>query len=431
MESNENSILVATSNDYHSLSTFLESKNFYMFWKEFQKIVKDDNNTDKLNVLDELLIRYRYPLPLVYFSLKQSFCKACAESLKSYWADWNIVEIDNNKGRSNKFNLPISFRGHTELLVVRANDWWNIDVVVDYFTEYERLNTAKAYTSSVKEKWEQNVSRRRLLEKYLSGKDKSMKEFRNVIFHGTKEVSTFRPTRCVGIITKILNCSNEELRGKRWLDICSGWGDRLFTACSLDMDYVGFDPNINLIPGHNHMIKLVGDSKKHVVHPHPFESQESNNICQMDIEKNGLFDFCLTSPPFFTIEKYNGPNQSTDSYPDLDNWLTSFLFTSLHQAWGCIKVGGYLIINIADINGVDMVSPMLYFVDEMLENSSWEGMLAFSGRATKKVPGVVYIWRKYGKQIKHPKQSFKEFINGSDTTFKDQYPSLYKKWTQT
>jgi hypothetical protein len=37
------------------------------------------------------------------------------------------------------------------------------------------------------------------------------------------------------------------------------------------------------------------------------------------------YDMILTSPPFFNLELYGGPDQSTESHPTWDDWLTHWL----------------------------------------------------------------------------------------------------------
>ena len=386
------------------------------------------NDEFLIELVNKLLDSYDFPLPLAKHTLKKEYPDQAKKFLMQYWGDWSIKKFSSLRGHPASIGIPHEFRGESWLLVVRKSDWWNVDVVVDYFTEYERLNTGKIYAPSVKESWKNKDIRMKILEKFVKSRKWTVEELRDCIYRSSKEVSTFRPSRCVGFLTKIYNCSIPAmLSGKKWLDISAGWGDRLFTACGLGMSYMGFDPNTNLIPGHKEMINRCGDQNLQQVFPYPFESEMVEKLLKLEINERGLFDFCLTSPPFFDIESYNGQNQSTDNYPQFDTWLVDFLFVSLDRAWNCLKDDGYLAINLANISGRDMVSPMVYFVNSLLGGSSWVGLLTFSGRSTQDSPGTLYVWQKKSKDTNYDKNE-KDVNSWQSKILADEYPGLHEKW---
>ena len=51
-------------------------------------------------------------------------------------------------------------------------------------------------------------------------------------------------------------------QAKNVLDFSAGWGDRLFAASSLDIKYLGLDPNYKLKDTYHSIIKEIGNSKK-------------------------------------------------------------------------------------------------------------------------------------------------------------------------
>jgi hypothetical protein len=219
----------------------------------------------------------------------------------------------------------------------------------------------------------------------------------------------------------------------RWLDMSAGWGDRLFTACALEMDYLGFDPNENLKRGHSEMIKMFGskgEERQRVVYK-PFEVSEE--IVAEDAKRNGYFDISLLSPPFYIIERYNGIGQSTDSYPEFNDWMVKFLFRSLFIIWNNLKNGGYLAINIANIRNCDMVAPMQMFIEDFLYGCNWEGIITFSGRGTQDVPGSVYVWRKVdhnmNTDVYTPEGAARNIWRQNiDRSLKACFPILYEAW---
>ena len=64
----------------------------------------------------------------------------------------------------------------------------------------------------------------------------------------------------------------QDLAGYKWLDISAGWGDRLIAAISLDMEYLGYDPNVKLEPGHTAIIEKFGNKDKQKICYEPFET---------------------------------------------------------------------------------------------------------------------------------------------------------------
>jgi hypothetical protein len=57
------------------------------------------------------------------------------------------------------------------------------------------------------------------------------------------------------------------------------------------------------------------------------------------------------SPPYFSTERYaDEPTQSYINFPTPDAWLTVFIGRTLETCGYCLKEGGILAINIADVD---------------------------------------------------------------------------------
>jgi hypothetical protein len=361
------------------------------------------------------------PFPLIRYSHSKDFIFKARDRLIKYKAEWIERSHSEIKGHQGTWWLPSMFRGKPLQFVTQHNDWWKIDVVIDYFTEYERIRAKKAYDNSMESDWYNDDKLLKAIVNCSNRGEVNAINLRDSMFYIGRELSLFRVTKTKSFLEKIFYPNNNDFSKLRWLDISAGWGDRIFTACTLKMDYLGFDPNLELKPGHDEIVALIGEPERQKIIYEPFEKSE--RIIQDDVAKNGLFDICLCCPPFFDIELYNGPNQSITSYPRFNDWLVKFLFKSINIVWNNLKVNGYFAINIANIKNCDMVSPMQLFIEDMLECASWEGIIMFSGRGTQTAPGALYVWKKV--DAKTPLVRWNPSVKRS---FKSIFPELYQKW---
>jgi len=416
----------------------------YIIYPNFEyerKFVKK-NNQECMLILNEIR-KLNLPFPLFRHFCKKDIVQTAFNKLKEYKPDWLNRSHHELKGHPATWWLPSQFRGKGTQVVTRKNDWWQIDVVIDYFTEYERVRAKKEYANSMEQDWYNDNELIKAIKHCETKGIVNCENLRNGMFYVGRELALFRVTKTKAFLQRIL--LNDEtgssvaddfigLDGKnmRWLDISAGWGDRVFTACALGLDYLGFDPNQHLEFGHSEIIRKVGDSRKHKIHYMPFETDKTAQIIADDVKTNGLFDICLTSPPFYIIERYNGEGQSTESYPEFITWMVKFLFKSLNTAWTNLKDGGYLAINIANIRNCDMVGPMQLFIEDFLPGASWEGIITFSGRGTQDAPGALYVWQKLG-----PSNSNKEskkpirWNNRITRSLAQQFPLLHKAYINT
>ena len=122
---------------------------------------------------------------------------------------------------------------------------------------------------------------------------------------------------------------------KSVLDPCAGWGDRVAGALSSAtvQKYVGFDPNLNLIPGYKRILGDFGSGVRaqdattihfdngYVMHSARFETGRG----MLD---GLMFDFAFTGPPYFDYEDYG------EYMPVYKDWVQEFyrpLFEITHD----------------------------------------------------------------------------------------------------
>lgn len=123
-------------------------------------------------------------------------------------------------------------------------------------------------------------------------------------------------------------------KGGRVLDPCHGWGGRLVGAMLADVEeYVGVDPSPD---AHAGVIKIYEAFK---------EYQDTNiTLIQKPFEdcewKDGEFDFALTCPPYFDVEKYSGEDTSSNRYPKFEQWCNSFYEPLIVNTMNALKEDG-------------------------------------------------------------------------------------------
>lgn len=315
----------------------------------------------------------------------------------------------------NGFYFPPLFRNKPTIIINKKDDFKNADILSDYFIEDIRLRS-KRYDQiySILQCWEVDNCLEIILATALKTKDYiTPLTLRDTIYETIQETGTFSPARARGLIRAVLG---ENTKNKKWLDISSGWGDRLLAAMSLDMIYTGFDPNIELKEGHDKMIEMFGDNNKHKIYYEPFEKG-------MIID--GPYDVILTSPPFFDVEKYSvgQKDQSISNYPDFNNWLVNFLFASLIKAWNNLKEGGFLMLHIGDTGMLNFSEATNIFIENNLPGASWEGVIGISGESENYRP--VWCYKKLSRYGNISK--WKNTKSSIPRTLYHYYPEIQKE----
>jgi hypothetical protein len=297
-----------------------------------------------------------------------------------------------------KLYLPPLFRGQSIVISSDMKLYNGADVLSDLFIEDMRLR-AKRYDQplSMLEAWMNDTELKKLLLNALQAPMLDPRTLRGMIYGQIAEVRQFRPTWCRGLLEQVLFPELNRpgvaipdtlpyLKGKRWLDISAGWGDRLLAAMAFDMEYLGFDPNLELKPKHDQMIQMFGTGKQQVIYE-PFETAQ--------IPTSG-YDVVLSSPPYFNVEDYTPgvaqPNQSINQFPDFKVWMTHFLFAAVEKAFRHLRVGGYLILHLGDVTTVKMVEPMNLFIERFMPDASWLGILPVEGEGG--YPRGTWVWER-------------------------------------
>lgn len=129
----------------------------------------------------------------------------------------------------------------------------------------------------------------------------------------------------------------------------TGFGSRMSGALLSGNNYCGFDPNRTLfkqlVAYKNFLTKngVIEPSRRCGLYNHGSEIHRP--------ELDGLFDVSFTSPPYFNLEKYSDDDsESTKNYNNYQAWVDYFVIPTVTNTYMYLKVGGYAMINIKNIN---------------------------------------------------------------------------------
>lgn len=310
------------------------------------------------------------------------------------------LDIYNYTGFKRKINYK--YKGHFYIVSSPSQSYFNIDVLSDLFVENVRIkvNVCNQLYSSFKD-WKNIPTLIKILKKTFKEKYITPFTLRKMIYKVTKEVKNFRPT----IIKGILNIVSKDLKGKKMLDIFASWGDRLLTAISLEMEYIGYEKNIKLKPGHTRIIKTFGNPTIHFVKYVSFEKSR---------EPKNFFDIVFISPPFYNIEDYK--NDFFEDYHTFDEFLVYSLFKYIFIAFNYLKINGKIILSIQDTQKIKICYKTNLFIDTMLKSVIYEGVI---GMKTGNIIYPIWVWRKTKCPLNKPEKLKKLKY------FKNNYPNLY------
>lgn len=312
--------------------------------------------------------------------------------------------------------LPPRFRGVGFVIASNTEIYETVDALSDIFIEDIRLQAKRSdQKQSILGCWTQDDCLKRFMMTALNKSVITPRTLRDSIYETEAETKVFNPSWARSLI---LNVMGTDVEGKKWLDISAGWGDRLLAAMSLNMDYTGYDPNVNLQPGHSQMITLFGDSNRHRVIYEPFETAQV-----YDPDQTG-YDVVMTSPPYYTIEEYEPGQigQSIVSYSEFNQWMVYFMFAALTNAWKNLKEGGYLILHLGDSKTVHTAEATNIFIENYLPGSSWEGIIGLQGESA--YPRPVWVWKKDSQSNNKWEPQGGKALPFSKRTLFNTYPEL-------
>jgi hypothetical protein len=74
----------------------------------------------------------------------------------------------------------------------------------------------------------------------------------------------------------------------------------------------------------------------------PFEDARAKGLLE-----ESSYDFALTSPPYFDVEKYEGDDTSTTRYPTFEEWVFGFYTPLISNVFYALKPGAVFALNVS------------------------------------------------------------------------------------
>lgn len=265
------------------------------------------------------------------------------------------------------------FLGKPSLLIVKIEYLKKFEMLSDMFNEDNRIRCKFFSSNEDPMSYFHNNIQKLADDTLYEYKIINMKNLYEVFYKNVKMCSSFKPILLKYFIDKY-NC-------KSVLDPCSGWGDRLIAAMACDVRYVGVDPNYLLHPKYKEMIEFFKKSTK----KYTMIEGKIQDVKLPD-EK---FDLVFTSPPYFTIEKYNNSTESTSE----EEWFKTFLIPLINKTYNKLNYGGHMILIINQLRNDKYIYDMLKYIYDKIRDLYYLGVISYADISVKN-PQPMWIWRK-------------------------------------
>lgn len=154
---------------------------------------------------------------------------------------------------------------------------------------------------------------------------------------GTSYVQEFPPH-----VARDLALEYNLTKSSHVLDPCAGWGGRMLGFSAVVNTYTCCEPSLRTAAGLRRLLTFIRSFRGEfnaTIHDAPFEDVQL---------QNGLYDFAMTSPPYYDTEHY-APGEVANSfnrYATFESWVTGFYAPLIHHTMAALKPGACFVINI-------------------------------------------------------------------------------------
>jgi len=325
---------------------------FKKYYKEVEKKVMEDK--------DELL-------PISINKARDNFAKAVKKIEEQYdviTKTTGTIYIPDDMGdfKSMMKRLKEFVETHEPVSLLRRewNDYMTTDGLSNHYSGIERMKARKTTSIAPIESWRINKS---LIINTAAYEDNIYEAFSR----HSKMCNTFNPTI-------MINCAKSyfiDLKQLKVLDTSLGWSDRCIASIAMECsEFVAFDPNFELKPGFDKLIKDCGvKNYKFISEPFLFKK-----------EYKDYFDFVFSSPPFYNVEIYNNGKQSINDINSYPEWIDKFYKQYLTDAYNCTVPGGLIAFYIEDVGGLTMGQDTCAIMDSLAERYKDFGFIQTENR---------------------------------------------------
>lgn len=131
------------------------------------------------------------------------------------------------------------------------------------------------------------------------------------------------------------------------LDTSAGFGSRMSAAMLNGHNYCGIDPNVRLQGKLKELSEFYIENN--LAKTKPYLISGGSEVFYSELE--GVFDISFTSPPYFNLEYYSDDKSaSTSNYDNYNEWVYKFVVPTVNNTCKYLKIGGYAMINIKNLN---------------------------------------------------------------------------------
>ena len=212
-----------------------------------------------------------------------------------------------------------------EIVFTSSDDHWIYDQVIDYYSEYARINTpGYGEKYSPYDYWKNPKLRQRWIS--LGKENNTLEDIREMIYRSLQEARPAYSTISKSLYSTLMEFNIKDTY--KVLDIAA-YGERAIGASSLYnvSIYDGVDPNYDLIPGHDNL---------------SMDLESLNPDCQVrfihvgleDYKTSRRYDIITYSPPPYNTEPYGSASstQSYIKYPTFEEYFCCFLTELIYKA---------------------------------------------------------------------------------------------------
>jgi len=356
-----------------------------------KRINKETTKTEELKTT-EIKEKFEiFPFKRSYITqseLEEEFSKLQKYELKFinvYYDTKNVKELFGQRVKE----TDLLYKGKPTLVPLKRCDE---TFLVDYFNEHVRIHHKRSTLKpSMYETWLNN--KEMLLENIPSDhflSDKKILSNLNKALTKLTKLAPSRPCLPVGFI--------KWFGAKSVLDLCVGWGERLFAAIATEVRYVGVETNTRLFPCYKEMVDSFGlEPEKYTIIQGQFEQVE------LPEEKFNLIFVSMTQG---CVESDDISN--TERTKELS-------FDFLKRAWNYLEDDGHILLTISN---KENITHYLEYMNN-LKACEYLGVISYAhvqtlldgkiGRIERRgnsryiktltTPQQIWIWRKIGKRF--------------------------------
>ena len=202
-----------------------------------------------------------------------------------------------------------------------------------------------------------------------------------------RKVANFPPKEARDIYFRYFPNYKETKTKLNILDTSCGFGSRMSSVLLSGHNYFGIDPNEELQDKLYQCARFyydngfIDENQKCVLYT------QGSEVLIEDLEDK--IDVSFTSPPYFNLEKYSDDHSSsTNNYNNYLLWVKSFVIPTIKNTYRYLKVGGYAMINIKNINKKETCYDDFYKAFSNI--NGFEYVETFDLKISKKQYGMQY-----------------------------------------